>query len=370
VSGGRAGPAALPTIRVGMPLPAGRLLEYGIMSGLPLMFSANAFAKYRDGSFRGFRLNAASAIPPNVDAALDSAGFTAAAHYGDYRFSVSAYLDLVATRDWAFWSAMDYCVEPAIAQDASMRRLRIDATIARYWECADKAATRKLKPPLPVIQGLMFDEYARCAEQMGISSATPLVGIGSVCRRHLYGPDGVLAVVSSLDTVLPKACKLHLFGLKGAGTLGVLVSLFPHRIGSTDSMAYNMAVRRSRPVGRDQEMRAMAMIDWHRRESDQLQAYRPREGLVDLPPHRERTAEDLAMEAVGAALGDLLLSNDASYRVCRSMLRQDAIIVQYLLATEGVHAFAEEEPDDDRGLGIVYGVVREALIDHGLLAAA
>jgi hypothetical protein len=51
------------------------------------------------------------------------------------------------------------------------------------------------------------------------------------------------------------------------------------------------------------------------------------------------------------------------------MLRQDAIIVQYLLATEGVHAFADEEPDDDRGLGVVYGVVREALIDHGLLAA-
>ena len=44
-----------------MPLPAGRLFEYGIMSGLPLMFSANAFAKYRDGSFRGFRIDAASA---------------------------------------------------------------------------------------------------------------------------------------------------------------------------------------------------------------------------------------------------------------------------------------------------------------------
>lgn len=109
-----------------------------MMSGLPLMFSANAFANYRDGCFRGFRLNAASAIPRQVDAALDSAGFTAAAQYGDYRFSVSTYLDLVASRDWAFWSAMDYCVEPAIAQDATMRRLRIAATIARYWESATR----------------------------------------------------------------------------------------------------------------------------------------------------------------------------------------------------------------------------------------
>lgn len=148
-----------------------------------------------------------------------------------------------------------------------------------------------------------------------------MVGIGSVCRRHLYGPDGVLAIVSAQDEILPKACKVRLFGLKGAGTPGVLVGLFPHRMGTTDSMAWDMGVRRSLPVGRDREMRAQAMINWHRREADQLQAYRPREGSMALPPHRERTAEDLAMEAVGAALGELLISNDASYRMRRSLLQ-------------------------------------------------
>jgi hypothetical protein len=61
-----------------MPLPSGRLLQYGIDSGLPLMFSANAFARYKDGEFRDFHLDTATAIPAHVDAALDSAGFTAA----------------------------------------------------------------------------------------------------------------------------------------------------------------------------------------------------------------------------------------------------------------------------------------------------
>ena len=359
--------AALPLIRVGMPLPSGRLLAHGITSGLPLMFSANAFARYRQGEFIGFRLQDAAAIPAHVDAALDSAGFTAAAHYGDYRFSVDDYLELVATRDWAFWSAMDYCVEPQVAPDAAMRRLRVEATIARYWECVDKAAKRGLKPPLPVLQGLMFDEYARCAQEMAIGPDVPLVGIGSVCRRHLYGPDGVLAIVAALDEILPRETRLHLFGLKGAGSLGVLVRQFPHRIASTDSMAWDMAVRRSCPTGRDQELRAIAMIEWHQRETRQLRAWKGKAVVVPSTQPRHRSPAEIAAEAVGKALGSLLRTRDISYLDGRRFLQQDAVIVEHLLATEGLDAFAEEEPEDDRGLGIVYAEVRQALVESGLL---
>lgn len=84
-----------PVIRVGIPLPAGELVEYGIASGLPLMFSADAFARTNvKREFVGFKLAAAQAIPNHADCALDSAGYVAAAHYGDYRWSIDEYLDL------------------------------------------------------------------------------------------------------------------------------------------------------------------------------------------------------------------------------------------------------------------------------------
>ena len=67
-----------PTIRVGMPLVGGRLLQLGIEAGLPLLFSANAFARVnRDRAFTSFNLAAARALPESLDAALDSAGFVA-----------------------------------------------------------------------------------------------------------------------------------------------------------------------------------------------------------------------------------------------------------------------------------------------------
>lgn len=226
-----------PVIRVGMPLPSGRLTEYGIASGLPVMFSANSFSIYREGRFIAFNLRAARAIPDSCDAALDSAGFVAAVRYGDYRFTVDQYLDLVATRKWAFWSSMDSCVEDEVAPDHAMRRLRVDTTIARYFECSRKAADRGLPPPLPVLQGRYPSEYLRCAEAMGIGEGTRMVGLGSVCRRSLHGPDGVLAIIAALDRELPRNVVLHGFGLKGAGTLGILMREFPGRVGSTDSMA-------------------------------------------------------------------------------------------------------------------------------------
>ena len=350
-----------------MPLPGGKLLRYGIDSGLPLMFSENALARYQGGRFRGFNLAAAAAIPPACDAALDSAGFTAAAHYGDYTFDVDDYLELVAARPWAFWSSMDYCCEQQIAPDMAMRRLRVDATIRRYWECSETAARRSLPPPLPVLQGREPDEYARCAEQMGIGNHTALVGIGSVCRRHLHGPDGILSIFAALDTVLPIGCKVHAFGLKGAGTLGLLVRAFPGRLASSDSMAWDMGVRREMPTGRTQERRALAMIDWHQREVRQLGAP-ARFAPVCTPPSRDLSVSEVALRAVGSAHGDLLLSGDLEYRDARKHIGLDTAVVRWLIQEQGPQAFAEEEPANDYGLGtLVYDAVRQALAASGHL---
>ena len=97
-----------------------------------MMLSANAFARVdRNHEFVGFKLAAAEALPREADLCLDSAGFTASALYGDYRWTVREYYDLVCAGPWTWHSAMDLCVEDEVAGDAGTRRLRIDMTIAR-----------------------------------------------------------------------------------------------------------------------------------------------------------------------------------------------------------------------------------------------
>jgi hypothetical protein len=248
-----------------MPLPSGELMQYGVASGLPMLVSANAFARVNSRrQFVGFKLAAARAIPEHVDCALDSAGFVAASHFGDYRWSVDAYLDLAAAREWAFYSAMDYCVEPQVAPNAATRRLRIDATIARYFQCANRAAQRGLDLPMPVLQGFYASEYAYCAEALALGKEASMVGVGSVCRRHLHGPDGLIAIMGALDRVLPAGTVVHLFGAKGNALPALAAAGLGHRVGSTDSMAWDASVRRAMPVGRTQVMRARAMLDCKR----------------------------------------------------------------------------------------------------------
>lgn len=358
-----------PVVRVGMPLPAGTLLDLGVASGLPLLFSANAFA--RNGphrEFAGFNLRAAENLPEHLDAFLDSAGFVAAAKYGDYRWSVDQYLDLVATRHWAAWSAMDYCVEPQVAADAATRRLRIDATVAGYFTCRSRAAARCLPAPLPVCQGLHPDEYLRCCEQLALDSSVELLGVGSVCRRHLGGPDGLVTIVAALDAELPSHVKLHLFGVKG-GALKALQA-YAHRIASVDSMAWDMGVRRAVPVGRTQALRATAMVDWHGRQMACL-GDAVTGGVLEVvrPAQRLRSAREIAEDAVGGALADLHCDHEISYREAAALVHQDATTVRAILSTQGCEAFREENPDDDFGLGVVYSAVRDALIGGGHLCA-
>jgi hypothetical protein len=78
----------------------------------------------------------------------------------------------------------------------------------------------------------------RCADMMG--ELPTLVGIGSVCRRSLGGPAGVVRVVTKLDAALPKHARFHLFGVKGTA----IRALAGHpRIYSIDSAAWDAAAR-------------------------------------------------------------------------------------------------------------------------------
>lgn len=264
--------ATPPLIRMGLPQPGGALVATALRAGLPVLFSANAFSRsfhsgYRRGEFAGFNLRAARALPKALDAALDSAGFVAAARYGDYRWGVEDYLDLVATRRWTWWAQMDYCVEPEIVCSRLVRRMRIEATVDGWWRCLRAADQRALPPPMPVLQGWVANDYIECLEGMSLTDNEDvrLVGLGSVCRRHLHGPDGVATIVQALDRVLPKHVQLHLFGVKG----NVLEAVVPTgRVASIDSMAWDYGVRATQRTGRTQAMRGEAMLSWHARATN------------------------------------------------------------------------------------------------------
>jgi hypothetical protein len=261
------------TIRAGIPQISGHLVQAAHSKSIPVLFSANAFARTtsrpgRIGPFRlsaasnfaGFNLTAAKRLPEGLDAALDSAGFVAANRYGCYRWDVKHYYDLVCARNWTWHAAMDYCMEPQVAGAKIVRMIRLNATAQGYRECVNEARRRDAPLPMPVIQGWEPEDYLRCIDLLGVDHWPALVGIGSVCRRNVSGRDGIASIVDALDTALPKHVRFHLFGVKG----GALRDLGDHpRFGSIDSMAWDFSARCARRTGRTQAYRASAMCDWH-----------------------------------------------------------------------------------------------------------
>lgn len=365
----------LPVMRVGMPQVRGRLLDLALAAGLPMLLSANAFARTNSRKeFSSFRLDAAAQIPAWADCALDSAGFVASAKYGDYRWPLDAYLDLAAARAWSWYAAPDYCVEPEVAHDAAIRRLRIEATVNMWERIRHRAAQRGMPGPMGVIQGWFADEYVLCADKMFGSRKAhwpAMIGVGSVCRRQLQGPSGVLAILEALDAVMPEGTTVHLFGVKSGGLRAL--KRFEHRIASADSMAWDAQVRREVPVGRTQEMRAAAMQGWFERQMQELlqlppERARPLQAALFAAAAREPGLEEIALNAVGDLLGGLHAGNDLEYLDCRHLGAQDAAMVGQLLKHYGAQAFEEEDPENDYGLGTTYAAVREALIECGALS--
>lgn len=319
-------------IRVGVPQTTGQLVRFAARKRLPVLFSANAFARSGpDGDFVGFNLHHASNLPPRLDAALDSSGFVAAVRYGDYRWTVEDYLELVAARRWSWWASMDYCCEPPVASAAVVRDLRIEATVQNYDRCANLAARRGLPAPMPVLQGWRPEHYERCARLYAFRQWPALVGLGSVCRRGVHGPDGLLAIVDALDEFLPAHVKLHAFGCKGAG----LKSLGHHpRLHSIDSQAWDFAVRATCRTGRTQQMRANAMFDWFKKQH----ALQPLErASASLPVQRDLTPTSLE-ERVHAIVADWYASNllgEHDYRETVWLAQEQAELILVRLRLHG-----------------------------------
>lgn len=219
-------------IRLGIPACFGRFSDAAGRIDAPILVSANGF--WRNSRFH----YPSPRLFNTADVALDSAGFIAMIRYGGYRWTVDEYVGLAASYPWAWWSAMDYCCEREVAGDRAEVTRRVDMTVAMLARCRAAAEGHGVMAPMPVLQGRHPEDYLRCAAMMG--PLPQLVGIGSVCRRHLAGPDGLLTIIAALDGHLPKHIRFHLFGVKGAA-LGALAG--HPRVASIDSMAWDRAAR-------------------------------------------------------------------------------------------------------------------------------
>lgn len=351
-------------VRVGVPLPGGRLVAAARERAYPVLFSANAFASSyprgheREGFFRTFRLPDPAQYT-GLNAALDSAGFVAAVRYGDYRWTVSDYYDLVAAHPWAWHAAMDYCVEPQIAGDRPLRLLRIAATARMLAECRAEARRRSLPMPMPVLQGWAPDEYLTCAEWLPLLEWPELVGIGSVCRRNVDGPDGILAILDALERSLPAHVRFHLFGVKSSA----LARLSGHRrVASVDSMAWDVQARAERRTGRDMDFRIAHMEAWAERQiraasrtaapaGTQTLLFDPAEfGGFD-------SDETLVLEALARQYAELLMSGDIDYLDAVWHARRDGVTLIALLRKTGIDGLDDGDCDDIVG-GLSYQIAR------------
>lgn len=320
-----------PVVRVGVPVTGGQLVSAARVQRFPVLFSANAFARTygqgheRGGDFRSFRLPNLDQFA-GLDAALDSAGFVAAVRYGDYRWSVKEYFDLVESFPWAWYASMDYCCEPEISGDRSLRLLRIAATCFMYGECPKEARLRNLPMPMPVLQGWTPLEYVECARWMPLLQWPALIGIGSVCRRPVHGPTGILAILEAIDGILPAHVKLHLFGVKSSA----LDYLAHHpRVASVDSMAWDVSARAERRTGRDMAFRIGHMQAWSQRQQRIVEKGRPT-GAQSLLFDPEELGgftgvEETILEVLTLRYADLIMSGDLEYRAAVSFCQLDGI---------------------------------------------
>lgn len=237
-----------PVFLLGLPTLADNALwRTALRLGAPVLISANALSLWqtdpRHGrSWRGFARRSLHLVARHP-VALDSGGFVAAARYRGFPWCVERYLDLCAAAPFLWFAAQDLCVEPELAPDEAAVLDRISGTVRLNLLCRLGAERRGIADRLvPVLQGWRPEHYLRCLDRMAWAADAPLLGVGSMCRRHAQGPDGALRVVDELDRALAGSpARLHLFGLKS----GAMAALRGHpRIASFDSQAYGLAARR------------------------------------------------------------------------------------------------------------------------------
>lgn len=236
-----------PTFLLGLPaLREGALWAMARTLGAPVLVSANALSQWAIDAegyriWTGFNVRVLNLVHSHP-VALDSAGFVAARRYRGFPWETDEYLDLAAAAPWIWWASQDWCVEPEIARDEDAVLDRISGTVRLNTACLNGANRRGIAHNfVPVIQGWRPEHYLRCIDRMPFVRDCPLVGIGSMCRRHVAGPNGIVRVLEMLDSAFSgSGTRFHLFGLKSQG---IQHAAMHPRVASCDSQAYGMAAR-------------------------------------------------------------------------------------------------------------------------------
>jgi hypothetical protein len=256
----------------------GPLIDAARSLNAPVLISANALSVWKKDAcgipvWHGFNTRNLHHLD-GLEVYLDSAGFVAASRYRGFAWTVDQYLDLGAAYPWRWFASMDLCVEPEIARNRDLVMDRISGTVDLNRACIRGARERGILDRLmPVLQGWMPEDYVRCLERMPDLSGFPIVGVGSMCRRHLHGPQGILQVIETLDRELRgTSIRLHLFGLKGVGA----AELRQHpRVATVDSQAYGTKARveaREAGMSKTNQFLAQIMTEWYLKQVEALQA--------------------------------------------------------------------------------------------------
>lgn len=170
---------------------------------------------------------------------------------------------------------------------------------------------------MPVLRGRTPQDYERCADALHCSMLPgTIVGVGSMCRRDVHGPEGLIAVVRHLDCILPSGVRLHLFGVKGAALPWRLP--FAARVASIDSQAWGTAARRdAHRLGRSKSdaFAAGHMERWTAAQLDRLQTV-PRHAVPTPPAATRQASGDPWEQAIAQAheeIRSLIESGDLSH---------------------------------------------------------
>jgi hypothetical protein len=308
-------------IILGLPhLRQGPILRRALTLKTPVLVSASALACWRriDGCRRwtGWDFAQLRNLPADVQTILDCGGFTSHVVYGGFPWSIDDYIGLATAHPFRQFASFDYPCEAEIAADDAAVKERISRTIGANREtrrCAEDAGIADRF--MPVLQGRSPSDYERCADALAWSMIPGrTVGVGSMCRRDVPGPEGLIAVVEHLDRILPVGVRLHCFGVKGSAL--PFLRPFEQRIASIDSQAYGIAARHDalrRGVSKTDGLVAQHMTRWFLRQrraasgpSRQLAAtLRPRPKLA--PCGQWEAAIAKAREQIGALIesGDL-----------------------------------------------------------------
>ncbi|MGE4404388.1 DUF7221 family queuine tRNA-ribosyltransferase-like protein [Pseudomonas sp.] len=261
-------------IALGLPhLRQGPILRRALSLKATVLVSASALAKWqrKDGNRRwaGWDFAQLANLPAHVDAMLDCGGFTSHVVYGGFPWSIDDYITLAAAHPFRLFASFDYPCEAEIAADRAAVQERLSRTIGANRETRRRAEDAGIADRLmPVLQGRTPGDYERCANALAWSM-TPgrIVGVGSMCRREVRGPEGLVAVVEHLDHILPAGVQLHCFGVKGSAL--PFLRPFERRLASIDSQAYGIAARHDalrRAVPKTDALVAQHMTRWFLRQ--------------------------------------------------------------------------------------------------------